>query len=118
VSEQGVTMQIRYRQYQSNDLDVEGAYFNPERYRQWLAVAAIRKRYSGWMLSGALGAGQEHASGSDTRGSYLAEVRAESVIAGDGRLVAHGGYYRAAGFVGVSDYSYRAIGVQVVVPFR
>jgi hypothetical protein len=117
VPEQGVTLQLRYRQYDTRDLDVEGAYFNPERYRQWLAVAAVRKRYAGWTFSGALGAGQEHSAGSDTQGSYLAELRAEGKIAGDARLVLHAGYYRAAGFIDVGSYAYRSIGAEVVVPF-
>ncbi|APV51984.1 hypothetical protein BWI17_21330 [Betaproteobacteria bacterium GR16-43] len=115
--EQGVSLQLRYRQYATRDLDVDNAYFNPERYRQWLAVAALRHRYAGWMFTGALGAGQERATGSGSQGSYLAEVRAEGPFAGDSRLIFHAGYYRAAGFIDFDGYAYRSIGAEVVVPF-
>lgn len=118
VPEQGVTLQLRYKQYDTRELDVEGAYFNPERYRQWLAVAAIRKRHAGWIFSGALGAGQEHATGSEQRASYLAEVRAEGPIVDDIRLVVRAGYYRAAGFIDDAGYAYRSIGASIVVPLR
>lgn len=118
VPEQGVTLQLRYKQYDTKDLDVDGAYFNPERYRQWLAVAALRKRHAGWIFSGALGAGQEHSAGADSRGSYLAEVRAEGPIVDDIRLVVRAGYYRAAGFIDDPGYSYRSIGASIVVPLR
>ena len=118
VPEHGVTLQLRYKQYHTRDLDVDGAYFNPERYRQWLAVAAIRKRHAGWIFSGALGAGQEHAAGADSRGSYLAEVRAEGPIVDEVRLVLRAGYYRAAGFIDDPGYADRSIGAAIVVPLR
>jgi len=118
VPEHGITAQLRYRQYDTKDLDVEGAYFNPERYQQWLGVAAIRKRHAGWIYTGALGAGQERSTGTGTRPSYLAEIRAEGVVTRDVRLVLNAGYYRAAGFIDSPDYGYRTIGAAIVVPFR
>ncbi|CAG1011353.1 hypothetical protein RHIZO_04006 [Rhizobiaceae bacterium] len=114
--EHGVSAQLRYRQYASRDDDVGGAYFNPETYRQWLAVAAIRKRHAGWMLSGALGAGQERSSGNGTQGAYLAEARAEGPLGDRARLVLRAGYHRAAGFVDAPDYAWRYAGATLVVP--
>lgn len=118
VPEQGVTLQLRYRQFSTSERDVGGAYFNPDDYRQWLAVAAIRKRHAGWLVSGALGAGQERLTGEGSKPSYLAEARAEGPLAGDVRLVLRAGYYRSAGFIENPDYAYRQVGAMVVVPFR
>lgn len=118
VPEQGVTLQLRYRQYASRDEDVEGAYFNPERYRQWLGVAAIRKRLDGWIYSGALGAGREQLAPGGSRPSYLAEIRAEGPLAGDARLVMRAAYNRSAGYVDAADYAYRQLGLTVLVPLR
>jgi len=113
---EGVTLQVRYRQYASGKADVDGAYFNPDNYSQWLAVAAIRKRHAGWVYSGALGAGQEKPTGIAARPSYLAEAKAEGPLVGKARLVVHAGYYRAAGFIDSAAYAYRLIGAQVVLP--
>jgi hypothetical protein len=118
VPEQGITLQLRYRQFSTREDDVGGAYFNPDVYRQWLGVAAIRKRNAGWVLSGALGAGQEQSTGVDSHPSYLAEARAEGLITGDLRLVLRVGYYRSAGFIDSPNYAYRLFGATLVLPFR
>lgn len=118
VPEAGITLQLRYRQYWSRDADVRGAYFNPDEYQQWLAVMAIRKRYAGWIYSGAIGAGQEFSTGAGSRAAYLAEARAEGPIAADARLVIRAGYYRSAGFIDNPDYAYRHLGAALIVPFR
>jgi len=115
---EGATLQLRYREYRSEKADVGGAYFNPGNYRQWLFAAAIRKRHAAWIYSGALGAGQEKSAGADARPSYLAEARAEGPLARELRLVLRAGYYRAAGFIDSSAYSYRLIAAQVVLPLR
>lgn len=118
VPDAGITLQLRYRQYWSREADVGGAYFNPENYQQWLGVVAIRKRYAGWIYSGALGAGQEFSSGAGSHASYLAETRAEGPIGANARLVLRAGYYRSAGFVDNPDYAYRLFGVALVVPLH
>lgn len=118
IPEAGITLQLRYRQYSTREADVGGAYFNPEDYRQWLAVTAIRKRYAGWIYSGALGAGQEYSTGAGSHASYLAEARGEGPIAGDIRLVLRASYSRSAGFIDSPDYAYRLVGGTLVLPFR
>jgi hypothetical protein len=114
----GVTLQLRARQYSSRDGDVGGAYFNPGDYRQWLAVAAIRKRHAGWIYGAALGAGEERSSGTAWHPSYLAEARVEGPVATDVRLVLRAGYSRSAGFIDDPDYAYRYLGAALVIPFR
>ncbi len=118
IPEQGVTMQLRYRQYATREANVGGAYFNPDEYRQWLGVVAIRKRHAGWVFSGALGAGREDASASGSRPSYLVEARGEGPITGDVRLAPHAGYSRSVGFIASPDYAYRSAGATLLLPFR
>lgn len=118
VPEAGITLQLRYRQYGSRQSDVGGAYFDPDEYRQWLGVAALRKRYAGWILSGAAGAGRESSTGAASHPSYLAEARAEGPLAGDARVILRAGYYRSAGFIDAPDYAYRLVGATLVLPFR
>ena len=114
VPEAGITLQLRHRHYSTRQLDVGGAYFNPENYQQTLAVAAIRKRHAGWVLSGSLGAGQERVTGISSHPAYLAEVRGESPVGKDIRLVFHAGYYRSSGYTDSPDYAYQIAGLNLV----
>ena len=114
----GVTLQLRYREYWSGKEDVGGAYFNPENYRQALIVSAIRKRYEGWIYGGTLGAGREKSTGVDSRPSYLAEANAEGPLAGPLRILLRAGYYRSAAFIDNPTYAYRLFTAQVILPLR
>ena len=78
--DQGINLQARWRQYRNSTTDVGGAYFDPERYQQWLALVGFRKRLSGWTTTGAFGAGQEYIHNGDTttQPTYLAELRSGS----------------------------------------
>lgn len=114
----GITLQLRYRQYWSREPAAGGAYFNPEDYRQWLGVVAVRKRYAGWIYSGAIGAGQENSTGAGSHPAYLVEARAEGPLGPDARLVVRATYNRSAGFIDSPDYASRQIGASLVLPFR
>jgi len=117
VPEQGITAQLRVRQYQSQQLDVDGAYFNPGRYREWQAGLAMRKRLAGWLWSGTLAAGREEIDGGVQHTTKLAEVRAEGTLVRDAHIVIHASYNRSAGFAAADGYWYRVVGVNVIVPF-
>jgi hypothetical protein len=117
VPEQGITAQLRVRQYQSQQLDVDDAYFNPGRYREWQAALAMRKRIAGWLWSGTLAAGRETIDGGGPHTTKLAEVRAEGTLFKDAHLVVHASYNRSAGFAAADGYWYRVVGVNVIVPF-
>jgi hypothetical protein len=117
VPEHGITAQVRWRQYQSNQIDVDGAYFNPGRYRELQAAVAIRKRYAGWLWSGTLAAGRERIHGNIEHPTTLAELRAEGTIGKGIRLALHASYNRSAGFAVADRYWYRVIGATVIVPF-
>jgi len=119
----GVNLQVRWRGFHSSQDGVPGAYFDPARYRQWLLMAGMRKRFSGWLTTGSLGAGREtihnsNSNNSTTRPAYLAELRAEKTIAGDALIAVHALYTRSAGFSNSSDYWFATIGVSMIVPFK
>jgi hypothetical protein len=115
--EQGVSAQARWRQYSSSDEDVDGAYFNPDRYRNWDAGLSIRRRVGGWTVAGLAGGGQEKIDDGSWKSTTLAEVRAEGPVGGKVRLAFEARYQRAAGFAQDPDYWYGSAGVQVIVPF-
>jgi len=110
VPEHGITLQLRWRHYESRQADVDGAYFNPERYRQWQGVVAFRKRYVGWVWSGALGAGRETVDDSSRQPVRLAELRGEGPLYNKLRLAFNAIYNQSTGYVDAPDYSYRRFG--------
>ena len=117
--EEGINVQARWRQYRNSKTDVGGAYFNPERYEQWLGLIGFRKRSSGWTTTGTIGAGQEyiHNGGTTTQPTYLAELRTEGPIAGDARLSFQVMYNRSAGFSNSPDYWWGLVSVTLIIPF-
>ena len=117
VPEQGLSAQLRWRQYHSSQPDAGGAYFNPERYREWQGGLSIRKRYAGWVWSGTLAAGREEIDRGVQQTTKLADVRAEGPMGKRARLAVHASYNRSAGFGTAEDYWYRTAGVTVIVPF-
>jgi hypothetical protein len=117
VPEQGISGQVRYRQYTSSETDVDGAYFNPEHYRNWDAGLTVRRRVGTWTLSGLAAAGQERVAEESWKATGVAELRAEGPIMDDVRLSLGTFYSRAAGFANSSDYWYGGFNLNVIVPF-
>lgn len=117
VPDYGLNLQMRWRQYTSGKDDVEGAYFNPDRYRQWQGVVGFRRRLGAWVWTGALGAGRETINGSDTHPVRMAELRAEGALTDKVRLAWHASYNRSTGYVESPDYAYREVGVTLIYPF-
>jgi hypothetical protein len=113
----GLNAEFRWRQYRSSKDDVGGAYFNPDRYRQWVGAMSMRRHMGAWTLAAALGAGRETIDGSDTHPVRMAELRAEGALAANLRLVFHAGYNRSTGYVDAPDYSYRQAGVTLIRAF-
>ena len=114
----GITAQIRWRQFASEQLDEDPGYFNPDRYREWQLALAIRKRYAGWQWYGSVGAGRETIDGNITNPTLLVDVRAEGTVSGDVRVVARASYNRAAGFGLSDDYWYRVASINVIIPLK
>jgi hypothetical protein len=114
--EQGISAQLRWRQYSSSDADVGGAYFNPDRYRTWDAVLSMRRRVGTWIVSGLAGGGQERVERGSWQSTGVAEVRAEGPLSRDMRLAVSAFYSNAAGFANSPDYWYGSANVSVIVP--
>ena len=113
----GVNLQLRYRAYESRKSDVDGAYFNPDRYRQWQGAVGVRRRFAGWIWTGSLGFGRETINGTDDHPVRVAEVRAEGPLTDRVRLALHALYSRSTGYVDAPDYAYRQIGMTLIYPF-
>jgi hypothetical protein len=115
--EQGVSAQLRWRQYSSSDDDVGGAYFNPERYRTWDAVFSLRRRVGAWTIAGLAGGGQERVDDGSWQSTGVVEARAEGPLSRDMRLAVNALYSNAAGFANSANYWYGSVNVNVIVPF-
>ena len=115
--EQGISAQLRWRQYSSSDADVGGAYFNPDRYRTWDAVFSMRRRVGTWIVSGLAGGGQERVDNGSWQSTGVAEARAEGPLARGTRLSLNALYSNAAGFANSTNYWYGSVNVNVIVPF-
>jgi hypothetical protein len=115
--EYGVNVQLRYRAYASGRSDVEGAYFNPDRYRQWQAALGLRRRFGSWIWSASAGAGRETINGTDAHPVRVAEVRGEGAVTDRMRLAFYALYSRSTGYVDAPDYAYREIGTTLIYAF-
>ncbi|MDH5176526.1 MAG: hypothetical protein OEX15_07640 [Gammaproteobacteria bacterium] len=115
--EEGLSAQLRWRQYSSGDSDVPGAYFNPGRYRTWDAVLSVRRRIGDWRVYGLAGAGQERIENGSWQSTGVAEVRAEGPVGRDMHMVCRANYSNAAGFATSPDYWYGSVNVSLIVPF-
>lgn len=113
----GLNVQFRWRQYQSGKDDVAGAYFNPDRYRQWQGALGLRRRLGSWIWSGSFGAGRETINGVDTHPVRVAELRGEGALTDRIRLAVYAVYSRSTGYVDASDYAYRQAGITLTRRF-
>ena len=114
--EQGLSAQVRWRQYSSSKDDVDGAYYNPERYRNWDAGLSLRRHAGTWTVGGLAGAGRERADNASWQTTYIGELRAEGPLSGDMRLTIGVLYSRAAGFAESPDYWYGSANIGVIIP--
>lgn len=117
VPEYGLNLQLRWRQYESRKDDVDGAYFNPDRYRQWQGAVGVRRRLGTWTWIGSLGAGRETINGNETHPVRVAEIRGEGALTDRVRLAVYATYSRSTGFTDSPDYAYRQAGVTLIYPF-
>jgi hypothetical protein len=115
VPEQGLSAQVRWRQYTSSE-DGTTAYYSPGRYRNWDAGLSLRRHIGTWVVSGLAGAGQERADNGSWQTTGLAEFRAEGALSRDMRLAIGLVYSSAAGFATSPDYWYSSVNVSLIVP--
>ncbi len=96
--EQGLSAQLRWRQYSSSDADVGGAYFNPDRYRTWDAVLSLRRRVGAWTVAGLAGGGQERVDDGSWQSTGVAEVVPKVRCPRDMRLAVNAAVQQRRGF--------------------
>lgn len=122
VPEQGISLQVRYRGYKSDDITVPRLYFNPENYQETQVALAMRRRFAtpagGWVLAGYAGGGQEIIDRDTRNPTALFELRGEGPVTGDVRLRLFATYQRASGYESGPDYWFSQLGAFLIVPLR
>lgn len=113
----GLTLQLRYRYFDSSKNDVAGAYFNPSRYDETLLAVGWRQRAGDWRTAITAGAGVQQVNRDDRSGTRLLEATAERQMAGYALRV-RAGYSRAAAAAATDpDYWYRYAAGELIFPF-
>ncbi len=113
----GLTLQLRYRFFDSSKEDVARAYFNPKRYDETMLAVAWRHRAGDWRTGLTAGTGIQRIAGNDSSETRLLEGSAERQMTGYA-LRLRAGYSRAAA-AAASDpaYAYRYAVGEVLFPF-
>lgn len=112
----GLTLQARYRTYQSSEEDVGGEYFNPQDYQESMLALGWRQRFSGWSAGLTAGFGREKINQDSSQATRLFELNLQSPVRGSQFLRMSAGYNRSASFYG-PDYDYRYIRGEWIVQF-
>lgn len=113
----GLTLQLRYRYFDSSKEDVARAYFNPKRYDETLAAVSWRQRAGDWRTALTAGLGVQRVNQDDPSGTRLLEGSAETQVAGYA-LRLRAGYSRAAAAAATDPaYSYRYAVGELLIPF-
>ncbi len=114
----GLTLQLRYRWFDSSKADVGGAYFNPSRYQEALFVVGWRQRAGDWRMALNAGAGRQQIASDRGTLAQLLEASAEKQV-GRYALRLRAGYSRSAAASATADpdYWYRYAVGELVVPF-
>lgn len=117
VRELGLTLQVRYRYFDSSKEEVARAYFNPFRYQESMLAVGWRQRAGDWRTGLTAGLGMQEINRDNRSGTRLLEAMAEKQVASYA-LRLRAGYTRAAAAAASDpDYWYRfAIG-EILVPF-
>lgn len=111
----GVTLQLRYRHFNSSKDDVGGAYFNPSEYWQTLAGPGWRKRWQGWNFGVMAGAGRQKVDSMHTEPAYLLELSLENPDSAGMAFKVRGGYQKSEGFTG-PGYRYHYLQAMWLIP--
>lgn len=116
--EQGLSLQLRLRQFNDSD-PRELDYFAPGRYRQALGVLQVRRFVGGYQWRAAAGWGRQSFTGSDGQASRLLELDFQTPKDRGHYLRASAGYSDApaAGAEGGEGYHYRYARVEAVWVF-
>ncbi|MCG2608573.1 hypothetical protein LZZ98_08520 [Acinetobacter sp. SM34] len=112
----GLTLQARYRTYQSSKADVAGYYFNPHDYEEGMLAMGWRQRFAGWTTGLTAGFGRETINDDPSQGTRLFELNVQSPVHGSQFIRMNAGYNRSASYSG-PDYNYRYIRGEWIISF-
>lgn len=112
----GVNLQLRYRQYRDTNTNVTNNYFNPNQYREILFAVGFRRMVEGWRLAGTAGLGSQTVNSDGSTGTQLLEFTATSPAVASVFFRTRIGYRKAAGFQG-PDYTYSYFMEELIIPF-
>lgn len=112
----GLTIQGRYRTYQSRQEDVGGAYFNPKDYEESMLAVGWRKRFAGWSTGLTVGLGREKINDAASQSTRLFELNLQSPIQGSQFLRMSAGYSNSAAFNG-PNYNYHYVKGEWILRF-
>ncbi len=116
VPDQGITTQLRYRDFRNRDTDITNNYFNPDRYQEAMIAIGIRRWIQGWTVKGLVGVGQQRINKDSRTTTKLFEFEANSPFVGKVFFRTRIGYSNSAGFQG-PDYAYRYFMGELIFPF-
>lgn len=111
----GLTLQARYRYFDSSKSDVGGAYFNPDRYDESMLAFGWRQRVGKWRTNLTAGIGRQQINNDPHSTTNLFEAGAEKQERGYAVRV-RGGFSRSASYGG-PDYRYSYLSSELLIPF-
>lgn len=112
----GLTLQARYRAFDSTRDDVGRNYFNPSRYEEALLAVAWRQKLHGWQISTSVGAGRQRIDDGARTPTNFFEIALQSPTSSASAFKFRSGFNSNAGFNG-PDYRYRYVQIEWVIGF-
>ena len=112
----GLTLQARYRAYNSTSEDVGGAYFNPEQYTEKMLALGWRKKIEGWSLNLTTGIGQQKIADDPNSATHLIEGGLQSPPSPNYSVRLRAGLVQSASF-NSPNYRYKYLQTEWIIPF-
>lgn len=112
----GLTLQARYRAYDSSSENVGRNYFNPGHYEESMLALAWRKKIQGWNASVTAGYGQQKVGDDPRTATHLLEVGLQSPINRTDSFRMRGGLNSNGSFNG-PNYRYRYLLAEWIIGF-
>lgn len=111
-----LTLQLRYRQFESSGEAKRRTYFNPEHYEETMALVGWRKHQGKVTGSLLAGVGRQNINRESSTPTFLLESQLKIAISSSQAISLNAGVNRSAS-VGGPDYRYRYAGVSWNVEF-
>ncbi|MDO8412383.1 MAG: hypothetical protein Q7S51_01190 [Gallionellaceae bacterium] len=112
----GLTLQARYRAYDSTSDNVGGVYFNPGHYTETMLALGWRKKIQGWNLNLTTGIGQQKIADDPNSTTHLLEGGLQSPPNRHYSLRLRAGLVKSASF-NSAHYRYHYLQTEWIIPF-